>query len=185
MDAFEYLSVLISIILGLGITQLLLGFARWLEQRSSFRAYGPALAWAGLLLLIHVQTWWSMYGLRHFVHWNFLQFAVVLLQPVVLFLLASVVFPGSSALQPDLRSNFLHQRHWFFGLFLALLVVSLLRDLVRTGSLPRPLNVGFHVILFVIGGLGLAVRKDVAHRILAYSAVFSFVVYIVVLFSDL
>jgi hypothetical protein len=47
MGAFEYLSVLISIVLGLGITQLLLGFSRWLEQRKSFRAYGPAIAWSG------------------------------------------------------------------------------------------------------------------------------------------
>jgi hypothetical protein len=39
VDAFNYLAVLISIILGLGIAQLLSGFGRWIEQRRSFQAF--------------------------------------------------------------------------------------------------------------------------------------------------
>ena len=56
MDALEYLAVLISIILGLGIAQLLGGLGRWVEHRASFRPFAPALIWAVILLLIHVQT---------------------------------------------------------------------------------------------------------------------------------
>ena len=47
MDAFSYLSVLISIVLGLGVTQLLTGFGRLIEARDRVRSYGPVLIWAG------------------------------------------------------------------------------------------------------------------------------------------
>lgn len=185
MDAFEYLSVLISIILGLGITQLLLGFARWLERRGSFGAYPPAIAWAAFLLLVHVQTWWSMYGLRHHADWNFLQFAVVLLQPIVMFLLAVLIFPSAGAVERDLRANFLEQRPWFFGLFLALLGVSVLKDLVRTDSLPSPANLGFHGALAALALAGLTLNGERAQSWIGYGACALFSLYIALLFAVL
>ena len=74
MDQFNYLAVLISIILGLGITQLLSGFGRWIEHRATFRAYAPAICWAFVLLVIQVQCWWAMFGLREQTDWTFLKF---------------------------------------------------------------------------------------------------------------
>ena len=65
MDRFSYLSVLISIILGLGITQLVTGLGRLIQARHRVRLYWPSVVWTGILLLIHVQTWWSMFGLRN------------------------------------------------------------------------------------------------------------------------
>jgi cytochrome bd-type quinol oxidase subunit 2 len=185
VDAFGYLSVLVSIVLGLGITQLLAGFSRWLERRATFRAYGPAIAWAVLLLLAHIQTWWSMYGLRLYADWTFLQFFMVLLQPILLFLLATLVLPGASVNEQDLRSNFIAQRPWFFGLFIALLVVSLVRDLVRDGTLPGAANLGFHGTLFLVGATAALTRNERAQHALAYAALTLFLVYTAVLFADL
>src|SRR5688572_3602947 len=123
MEAFNYLAVLISIILGLGITQLLTGFGRWVEQRAAYKVFAPAIIWAGVLLLIHIQTWWSMFGLRTLPAWTFTDFSVVLLQPIILYLLAILVLPGQNAATADLRTNYFSQRQWFFGLLLLLLVV--------------------------------------------------------------
>src|SRR5262245_33189052 len=97
MDPFSYLTVLISIILGLGITHLLGGLGRVLQARGHVRSYWPSIAWVVLLLVIHVQTWWALFGLRSFQHWSFLAFVVVLLQPIVLYLLAALVVPSESA----------------------------------------------------------------------------------------
>src|SRR5215218_7005221 len=97
MDAFNYLAVLISIILGLGIAQLLTGFGRWIEHRKRFAAFVPAMLWAGILLLIHLQTWWSMFGFRFVSQWTFVSFAMVLLQPVTLYLLTILALPSQNA----------------------------------------------------------------------------------------
>jgi len=120
MEAFGYLAVLISIILGLGIAELLGGMARRIEQRSAFRPFAPAMIWAGILLLIHIQTWWSMFGLRHLEQWTFVRFAVVLLQPIILYLMAVLALPSLNAPEIDLRLNYFGQRKWFFGLLFVL-----------------------------------------------------------------
>ncbi len=185
MGAFEYLSVLISIVLGLGITHLLTGFGRWVEGRSEFPAFGPALAWAGFLLLVHIQTWWTMFGYTQHRAWTFLEFVVILLQPMVLFLLTLLVFPSSDARRQDLRENFLHQRPWFFGLLVVLLIVSLARDLVLGRTLPGRTNLAFHGIFFVAAILGMALKRERGHRLLAYSVLVLFVVYTGLLFFDL
>jgi hypothetical protein len=52
----------------------------------------------------------------------------------------------------DLRENFFHQRPWLFGLLIVLLGVSLLKDLVRSGSLPDPMNLGFHGVFLCLAG---------------------------------
>src|SRR5262245_34390640 len=142
MDPFSYLTVLISIILGLGITQLLSGLGRVLQGRDRLRMFWPAIAWVVLLLAIHVQTWWAMFGLRAFQRWSFMAFALVLLQPIVLFLLAALVLPSETTDSIDLHANYFAQSRWFFGLTIVLLIVSLTRDLVLGGSLPGALNLG-------------------------------------------
>lgn len=184
MNAFEYLSVLISIVLGLGITQLLTGFGRWLEQRETFGAYAPAIAWAAFLLLVHVQTWWTMFGMSDEQSWNFLQFTAVLLQPILLFLLAVIVFPGPHARSSDLRQNFHAQRRWFFGLLLAVLVVSLLKDATR-GELPEAANLVFHALFLVQAVLGIAFASERLQHYLAYSSLGIFTIYIGLLFAEL
>jgi hypothetical protein len=51
------------------------------------------IAWAALLLLICVQSWWAMFELRHYQPWTFAAFAVVLLQTILTYMLAGLVFP--------------------------------------------------------------------------------------------
>ena len=185
MDEFNYLAVLISIILGLGMTQLLSGFGRWIEQRSSFRAYGPAIAWAAILLVTHIQTWWSMFSMRDHLGWTFLQFGIVLLQPITLFLLSALVLPGANAPELDLRSNYFAQRRWFFGLLMTLLVVSVLKDLAMNGELPDPANLAFHGLLFATALVAIATEREGYHRFFAYSSLATVAVYISALFARL
>ena len=63
MDSFSYLSVLLSIIIGLAITQVLQGLRVLMLARETARLYAPSLIWAFLLLLIATQMWWSSFGL--------------------------------------------------------------------------------------------------------------------------
>jgi hypothetical protein len=185
MQAFDYLSVLLSIVLGLGITQLLSGFARWLELRREMKPYAPSALWAGFLLLVHVQTWWAMFGLRGIRDWTFLEFAVVLLQPILLFLLASLALPGPQSAERDMKVNFFAHRRWFFWMFLGVLVASISKDLVIAGVLPTRLNLAFHGGLFVCGVTALSSRQSLVQLAAATSALALMVVYIGVLFANL
>ena len=186
MDPFSYLSVLISIILGLGITQLVTGLGRLIQARDRVKPYAPTLSWIAALLVIHVQTWWAMFGLRNHPAWNFGQFFVVLLQPLVLSLLAALVVPdiGPDS-HVDLRENYYAQARWFFSLLILLLVVSLVKDVVLTGSLPSALNVAAHVVFIITSAVAIATRREMYHRQLAPFTIVLMLTYIIVLFARL
>src|SRR5262249_20670475 len=115
MDQFSYLSVLISIILALAVSQVLSGLGRLIQLRGRVRIYWPSLLWAAVLLLLDVQTWWTMFGMRVHRDWNFFAFLIVLEQPIILYLLAVLVFPNFDRLEDvDLRINYFTNASWFF-----------------------------------------------------------------------
>ena len=93
MDEFGYLAVILSIILGLSVTQLLQGLSQVINGRDRVRIYWPAIGWTLLLLVIDVQAWWAMFGYRNRHAWTFLQFAVLLLETIILYLLAVLALP--------------------------------------------------------------------------------------------
>lgn len=186
MDEFNYLSVLISIILGLGITQLLTGLGRLINGRAQVRWYWPTVAWAGFLLVIHIQTWWAMFGLRGHSDWNFLAFLVVLLQPILLYLLSALIFPDMTGQETvDLRANYYAHAGWFFGLSMTVVAISLLKDVILNGSLPEPLNTAIQVAFFILGGVAAVTRREWFHKLVIPFNVLLYGGYIVALFSRL
>jgi hypothetical protein len=104
-DEFQYLAVLLSIVLGLGVTQLLTGVGRLVQARHAVRPYWPPLVWVALLLLVHVQSWWAMFELRTHAPWTFLQFLVVLLTPTTLYLMAALALPDVAESTTDGRCS--------------------------------------------------------------------------------
>ena len=187
MDAFSYLSVLISIILGLGVAHLLGGVGRIIERRDRGIPNWPTFVWAAVLFIIHVQTWWVMFGLRAYQGWTFGGFLVVLVQPSLLYLLAVLVFPpgiGESA-QVDMRENYLRQVPWFFGLAVLLLVQSIGRDLVLNGAWPSAVNLAAHVVFFVLWAGAALTRREAYHALVAVCTTVLFAVYVGLLFARL
>ena len=186
MDAFSYLSVLLSIILGLAITQVLAGFRGILLGRKRVRLYWPVPAWGVLLLVMFVQSWWAMFGLRSVEVWTFGTFSVVLLQTIVSYMLGALVFPdfgGNDTI--DLREHYFAHVHWFFGFTIAVLLVSLSKDLVLDGHLPDPLNVAFHACFVAVALLATRIRAEWYHKALPLVLAAAFAAYILVLFSRL
>ena len=186
MDEFSYLSVLLSIILGLAVTQILKGFRAILLSRTRVRIYWPVIGWAILLLLVNFQSWWAMFGMRARHDWTFPQFGIVLLQTIILYMLAGLVFPdlfGDHIV--DLKENFYAHRGWFFSFALANLVVSLCKDLVLDGKLPERTNLIFHCVFGAVLAIGAGTRRELYHKALIVFGFAGFVLYIVLLFARL
>lgn len=186
VDPFSYLSVLISIILGLGIAQLLNGVGQVLRRRGHVRLYWPALGWVGLLFVLHVQTWWALFGLRAVSRWTFGGFALVLVQPVILYHLATLVLPDwGSDTEPDLRANYYDHSRSFFSLAVVLLVFSLVRDRVLAGHFPDRSNLAVHLLLFLGWGGGAITKRESYHRWLMPCTALLLAGYVVTLFRFL
>ena len=75
MGAFEYLSVLISIILALGMTRVLGGVGEMLQARSRRRVYWVHAVWIVNLFLYLVIAWWIFYRWRDQQPWTLYLFS--------------------------------------------------------------------------------------------------------------
>jgi len=184
MDEFSFLSVLLSVILGLAITQILQGFRGLLLSRARVQIYWPVIGWSILILLVCFQNWWSMFGMRNRHDWNFQQFAMILLQTILIYMVAGLVFPdfvGEAIV--DLKESFYAHRRWFFFLGLASIVVSVLKDLVFDGKLPNSTNLAFHAIFGGALLTGALVRRERYHKALVVFVIATFVLYIMLLYA--
>ncbi len=122
MTPFEHLAVLVSIVIGLAITQLLVSVHRLVQARARVRFYWLPLLWTAFLFVGQVEWWWSIWGQRKAVSWNFFYFLFILLVPVALFLAAAFVLPDVSTEVAsrevcDLRDYYYRWRGWLFGAF--------------------------------------------------------------------
>jgi hypothetical protein len=188
LEGFNHLSVLLAIILGLAITQILSGFRGLVHARARIRMYWPAITWAWLLLVIDVQTWWAMFGLRNHRDWTFGQFAVVLLQTIILYMLAALILPdfGTEGSEPfDLRESYFRQARWFYCLAFLAGIVSLCKDLALEGALPDRMNVGFHIVFLLTAAGAVLTRREGYHKVAVLAMAFLFALYITMLFARL
>lgn len=186
MDEFGYLSVIISVILGLSIAQLLQNIGQIINARDRVRMYWPAMGWAVLLLLIDIQAWWAMFGYRYRHKWTFVQFTIVLFEAIMLYLLAAIVLPNiRNEGEIDLRSNYFRHAGWFFGSLVVLLLDSLLKSVVVSGGLPGKLDLGFHLVWITSALIAAFVRNERYHKAFVCLSFALFVAYIGLLFSSL
>src|SRR5687767_13537719 len=95
MSLTEHLTVLVSIIIGLGISQLLAGAGKLIGVRGRVEPYAPTMAAATMVFLAHVQFWWGNVGYGEEIESNFFAFLFFLLVPILLYLMAAMVLPDS------------------------------------------------------------------------------------------
>jgi hypothetical protein len=144
LNPFDYLTVLVSIVLGLAIANVLSGLAGLMHARERIAFYWPPVVWAVWLFFIAVQHWWAEWGVHNTREWTFGAFLLSMLVPVDFFLLSSLVLPppGSDA-KIDLYAWYARNRQWFFGLLTCLPLLSILEELVRSGRMASQLNFYF------------------------------------------
>ncbi len=186
MDKFEYLSVLISIILGLAIANLLTGATRLIQLRRRIDLHATTLCWMTMLFLANIQVWWVAFERRDIGNWDFFSFLLYLLIPIILFVLSTLVLPDMGDEDDiNLQANFDQNRGWFFGLLMGVILVSLLEETVRTGRLPLTLDGGFRAI-FLLSSLLAALIGNARYQLFnALFALAMFSLYIAMLFAQL
>ena len=186
MDAFSYLSVLLSIIIGLAMTQILQGYRGLLLSRSRVQLYAPTIIWSALLLVFSAQLWWASFGLATHTQWNFATFGVILLQTVLLYMMSAVVLPdvdGAGAI--DLRGHYFREVVPFFTISLLMLASSIAKDWMLNGRLPDAANLSFHGFFAGAAMLAITIRNPRFHLIIASAMVLFTIAYIALLFARL
>ena len=186
MDAFNYLSVLLSIILGLAITQVLQGYRAILLARARTKLYVPTLIWSALLLVFSAQLWWASFGLASHTGWTFAAFGIVLLQTILLYMMSAIVLPDIPHGEVlDLKEHYYREVGPFFTISLLMLAVSIIKDWMINDRLPDATNLGFHLTFAAMSLIALSTRRPRVHEYLAAAMVMFVIAYIGLLFARL
>jgi len=186
VESFNYLSVLISIILGLAIAQVLQGVRGLVLTRSKVKLYTPTIIWTGMALLIAIQGWWASFSMHQQASWNFLGLLIILLQAISVYMIAALVLPDAKGdMAVDLREHYFAHRHWFFGALLGSIIFSLAKEFALYGRLPHPLDLGFQSAFGVLAIVAIILCREWFHKLMAPVTFLLFLIYIGLIFYRL
>ena len=115
MTLSEYILVLLSIVVGLGMTHLLSGAAEILQHSGNSRPYWVHTAWMLNLFVTIIHFWWWEFRLVRITTWTFLPYAYVVCYAVLVYLVVAFLMPQPLGAGTDLKTYYYSHRKWFFG----------------------------------------------------------------------
>src|SRR5581483_10686075 len=132
MQVFSYLSVLVSIVLGLGIAHLLGSVIRLIACRARIVVYWPSVVWVINLLLIMILVWWSDFSLNGHRDWTFAIFVFTITVPALLYVIAGLIVPPGIE---DMEQAYQENRQWIFSLLVAGIFATFAQSYLLDGHL--------------------------------------------------
>jgi hypothetical protein len=147
MSSFEFLSVFISVIVGLGMANMLTGAVQLLHRRHTIHFSVAHMAWTLFVFFMMVVYWWTVvFGWKDWEDWNVLLFLFLLLYAITLFLLSAILYPADIPESWDTLQHFIDIRRWFFAVEILWILCELtdthLKDHFDDFALPYFLMIG-------------------------------------------
>ena len=146
---FEYLTVLISVVVGLSLAHFLTHLVRIINLRKEVVVSWVQLTWALTITIWTVAFWWFTFALNRIETWSLGLFLFVLLYAIFLYVLMALLFPGDDLPGTDYREQFMSNQKWFYGVLIAFLlydigdyVVKMEADLSIIEALPYAAFIG-------------------------------------------
>ena len=130
-ELFPHVRIVMGMIVGLGITRLLMTVAGLIQHPARSRVSAIHLLWIASILVELVLFWWWEFALFRLEHWTFAITLFLILYAVTLFLLAALLSPDNIAEYDGYEDFFLKRRVWFFGLFAATFVLDTVDSLIK------------------------------------------------------
>jgi len=167
---FEFLSVALSFVIGLGVTYLLTSVLSLFRERDRCSPDWLPLLWAFYIFAYQVQFWWAMFELSALESWSLPTFLALLLYSVLLFAAGGLVIPHDAARHEEgLRAYFERDGKWGVAI---LNVYFLLAPLFNAVLFGLPLTDPLNLSVFGMGLLGLLLlvlqtrRVQIIHAII-------------------
>jgi hypothetical protein len=167
MTPFEYVIVLISIILGLGITTILTGIANFIKHPPAERFYVPYGIWIVLVFVLHIHEWWESYSLKSLEAWKLPVFLFIILYPIALYILAHLLFPSDLRKGLLTRAFYMNNYPRIFICAIVMDIIGIIHNLFITGLPIEDQTIQF-IILVILTAVAVTKNKNsVVHHLVA------------------
>lgn len=171
---FFHIRVVLGIILGLAITTLLRGVSKFIEHPARFTVSLIHLGWAGWAFFTIITYWWWEFGLGNVTGWTFPAYSFVIVYCSLYFFLAVLLFPDDLSEYESHEDYFLKRRRWFFGVFLAIIILDLADTALKGADYFSRLGWDYPVQMVASASIGITGFRTGSlriHRILPLIAV--------------
>jgi hypothetical protein len=114
MESFRWMSVILSMILGLGITRLLSTLVALFRSRRDVKGDWIPFAWAGCIFIQQLQFWWAIMELPSLIHeWTVWSFSLLVSLTLLLFAAAELILPPTvPSTKTDIMDAFERNGKW-------------------------------------------------------------------------
>lgn len=180
MDPFEYTVVLISLILGFGLSQILMGVS---DVLTHFKETKLGLQHSILVLIVfflHIQEWWAGYSYSMTVEtWTLPLVLNWLVYPVFLFVFARILFPTKIHGSVDLDEFYWSQWPRFFVMLILIAIISIIQNTTLTQMSISSQYPQFSLIIVTLLFLIFKVEKRILHTIFLCVHIIAWLVYLI------
>ena len=186
MEFFNYVMVLASVIIGLGITHLLQGVAGIVQHPGREKVYWVHLVWAASTFFLVIFWWWFEFRLSKVEQWTFALYFFVLLYATVLYLICALLFPKDLADYDGFKDYFYARKAWFFALNLIGVILDVTDSLLKGMDHFRSLGPVYPVVMAVLALLfaaGIRIRNERFHAVFAAISLLYLLLYPIMLFG--
>ena len=173
MSEFEFISVLISIVVGLAIAQLLRGVAQAVHERGQAPIDPVHMAWTAGVFLNLVLNWWVLFSWRSHEVWSFTLFLSLIVWAVALYLPVVFLYPPGKPASEAWMAVYASNRQWFLGAFASFAALDIWVTALRGDLFDPPWYLPFVGHYFILWVVGIFVAKPKYQRFLAWYTLIS------------
>ena len=160
MTSFEYVMVLVSIVIALAIAHLLTALGECVRRirgkGEPIKLDAVFLLWVGFILIWLVSFWWWEFKFQEVVtEWSFGLYLFVIGYAIGLFMLAEILAPNRMHGVTDTYTDFVDGRKWFFGMLVLVQALDMIDTFLKSfewGMRPASLGITAVTIAMAITG---------------------------------
>ena len=173
MSEFEFISVLISMVVGIGIAQLLGGVAQAVHERKQAPIDSVHMVWTASVFLNLVLNWWVLFSWRSHEVWSFTLFLSLIVWAVALYLTVVFLYPPRKPANEGWATVYASNRQWFLGAFASFAAADIWVTALRGGLFDPPVYLPFVGHYFILWVVGIFVARPRYQRVLAWYTLLS------------
>ena len=145
MPAFEHLSVLVSIVVGMSVSQVLFGLGQLVRRRGSYKVDSLYILSNVIILLVLVDSWWAAFSWHDVPDWSYRRTWFVMLNPLLVTMAAQLLPPDWEERPVDFHKTYYRNHRLIFGLLTFYPLIDMLDSALKGAVHFRSLGTGYPV----------------------------------------
>jgi hypothetical protein len=168
MSSFEFISILMSIVIGLGVTNLLAGVGRAFFRRKQTPMDEVHLVLTVSTLLVLALNWWVMFKWNTTTVWSFDTFLVLIGWTIALYMLTTFLYPPDLSEEEERGNRFERNRSGYYSAFIVFCGMDITQTAMRGGLFQPVWYLPFVAQYAVLAAGALCVRRRGYDRFFAW-----------------